>query len=384
MPEPGIFPDNDVTIILNQIKAIASAVTQAAEAGDLEEVLEQIAQVSRELVHARYAALGIPDGQGGLRFFKVAGMSAEAYARIQHLPTGYGLLGAIMRERKTLRLARMRDDPRSGGFCAMHPVMTSLLGVPVMVGERLFGMLYLCDREDGQPFSEVDQWLIETIAGYAALAIAGSQLSEQQRRLALLEERDRISMELHDGVIQSLYAIGMGLDLLRSGEQIQPDALMNPIQDINAVIEDIRRYILNLKTETASTRTIYDTLAEILARFTIPSTLSTTLDALHTAPPFSASVFEAIGQIVNEAISNAVRHADAQHLTITARQDGEIFEVVIADDGKGFISEGKHAGSGLGLRNMQARARLHGGRVEVKSAAGQGTQVIIRIPVRPA
>src|SRR5687767_2347747 len=121
MPEPDTLPQNDVTIILNQIKAIASAVTHAAEAGELEQVLEQIAQVSRELVHARYAALGIPDGKGGLRFFKVAGMSAEAYARIEHLPVGHGLLGAIMNERRGIRVERMRDDPRSSGFCPAHP-----------------------------------------------------------------------------------------------------------------------------------------------------------------------------------------------------------------------------------------------------------------------
>src|SRR5215510_13301939 len=214
---------NDTNAILAQLKDIASAVMYAAEAPKLEEVLERIAEVAKDLVNAKYAALGVPDDNGGLKFFKVAGMTPEQIARLDHLPHGKGLLGAIALERESIRLEKMQDDKRSAGFCKAHPQMTSLLGVPIQVGQQLFGILYLCDRIDGQPFSEQDEWLIETVAGYAALAIAGSQLREQQSRLTLLEERDRISMELHDGIIQSLYAMGMHLDILRMNGSASAD-----------------------------------------------------------------------------------------------------------------------------------------------------------------
>src|SRR5262245_15291896 len=115
-------PTPDVTFILREI---TSAVIDAASAGTLEQVLERIAHVSADLVNAKYAALGVPDNNDGLQFFKVAGLTPEQVAHIGHLPHGRGLLGAIMSERKPVRLERMADDTRSGGFCARHPHMSS-------------------------------------------------------------------------------------------------------------------------------------------------------------------------------------------------------------------------------------------------------------------
>lgn len=367
--------------ILGRLKEIASAVTQAAEAGSLEQVLENIAEVSRELVQARYAALGIPDGDGNLLYFKTAGITAEEAHQIGHLPRGTGLLGVIMRERKTLRLERMQDDERAAGFCEGHPAMTSLLGVPVQTGQRLFGMLYLCDRIDGQPFSEEDEWLIETMAGYAALAIAGTQLREQQKRLTLLEERERISMELHDGVIQSLYAIGMSLELARTGGSVQPSDLDKAVADLNTVIVDIRHYIMGLKARDQRQMTVNEYMRDMVGRLHIPQTLTVEIDASDDYPPFTALTFEAICQIVNEAISNAIRHSEASHLKISAHENKTAFHITIADDGKGFDLNGMNNDSGLGLRNIQQRALIYGGHVEIDTSPGQGTRLTITIPV---
>ncbi|MBZ0285276.1 MAG: GAF domain-containing sensor histidine kinase [Anaerolineae bacterium] len=374
--------NDNTSIILAQLKDIASSVMYAAEGATVEQVLERIAQVSKELVQAKYAALGVPDGKGGLKFFKVAGMTPEAIARLDHLPKGHGLIGAIMKERQTIRLERMQDDERSAGFCPAHPPMTSLLGVPIQVGQQLFGTLYICDREDGQPFSEEDSWLLETLAGYAALAIAGSQLSEQQSRLTLLEERDRISMELHDGVIQSLYAVGMHLDLMRLSDEASPDALTQTIGNLNEIIEDIRRYIMNLQIHERHTMTIYERLNDMLSRLHLPATIHIQLNAPNDKPPFSPAIFEAICQMANEAISNAVRHAEAQAITISAEVRSDEFQIVIADDGKGFNAQLVANQSGLGLRNIQQRAALHGGRVEIETRPGVGTRLTISVPVR--
>jgi signal transduction histidine kinase len=366
----------------SQLNEIATAVMFAAEAGNVEQVLERIAEVSRTLVKARYAALGVPDGEGGLKFFKVAGMTEEAIARLDHLPYGHGLIGAIMRDRQALRVEHMADDVRSVGFCAHHPFMDSLLGVPIQIGQQLFGTLYLCDREDGQPFTQEDEWLIETMAGYAALAIAGSELSEQQSRLQLLEERERIGMELHDGVIQSLYAIGMHLDLMRLNEQATSDGLGQVIKELNNVIEDIRRYILNLHRGDHQQRTIYERLEDMLGRVYRPQNLAIHLDAPHDKPLFTPATFEAICQMANEAISNAVRHSKAENITIRTRQENNLFRITIADDGQGFDVNEVASHSGLGLRNIQQRAALHGGSVEIDSTPGRGTQLTIIIPVR--
>jgi len=374
-------PENShTTLLLSRFKDITSSIMDASYAGSLEQVLERIARVSAELVQARYAALGVPDGEGGLRYFKVSGMTPQEISHLEHLPRGKGLLGVIAKERKPIRVERIQDDPRSSGFCSGHPVMTSLLGVPIQVRERLFGILYLCDRTDGQPFSEEDEWLIETMAGYAALAIAGSELSEQRSRLTLLEERERISMELHDGVIQSLYAIGMYLDLMRTSDSAQISDLKPVIADLNAVIEDIRRYILNLKMSSYRQKTVYEALRDIVARLHVSETIRVEIDAPDTSPPFTPGAFEAICQMANEAISNALRHANARHVQISARQTEDSFQITVGDDGQGFDLRTTNADTGLGLRNMQQRAYLHGGHVHIDTSPGRGTRVTISVP----
>lgn len=374
--------NNSTSFILAQLKDIASSVMYAAEAGTIEQVLERIAQVSKELVHAKYAALGVPDGKGGLTYFKVAGMTPEAIAQLDHLPKGHGLIGAIMKERKTIRLDRMQDDERSAGFCRAHPIMVSLLGVPIQIGNRLFGTLYLCDREDGQSFSEQDSWLVETLAGYAALAIAGSQLTDQQKRLTLLEERNRIGMELHDGVIQSLYAVGMHLDLMRLSGSAAPEELTETIGNLNEIIEDIRRYIMNLQVTERHTMTVHERLQDMLNRLHLPVNVQVQLNAPHDKPPFSPSIFEAVCQMANEAVSNAVRHAEAQAINIDVQVQSGVFQIIIADDGKGFDTQMIGNQNGLGLRNIQQRAALHGGRVEIETRPGEGTRLTIILPIR--
>ena len=378
------YPLNDNTIlILDRLKEIATAVMGAAEAGSLEQVLQRIAHVSSELVNAQYAALGVPDDKGGLRFFKVAGILPEQVSRINHLPFGHGLLGAIMHDRKAVRLARMQDDPRSSGFCSGHPMMTSLLGVPIQVKEQLFGILYLCDRRDEKPFTEQDEWLVETIAGYAALAIAGSQLSEKQSRLTLMEERERIGMELHDGIIQSLYAIGMQLQLTRLSHELPGDVLGAPVKDLDTVIEDIRRYILNLKVSSYTQQTVSAALNDLVARSHIPATLKVVIDAPDRLPPFAPPVFEAVCQIGFEALSNVIRHSNAQHASIKVIQTERSFQLVIEDDGQGFDLHDATEHHGLGLRNIQQRARIHGGSIGIETAPNKGTRLTITVPVLP-
>lgn len=368
-----------MTIILKQLQDIVSVVMHAAEGNNLETVLERIAEGSREIAQTKYAALGIPDGHGGLRYFKVAGMSREAVSRMAHLPRGEGLLGAVMRDRQAIRIPDMRQDPRSAGFCANHPYMTSFLGVPIQVGGRLFGILYLCDKIDGTLFDDQDQWLVETMAGYAAVAIAGAELSAQQNRLRVLEERERIGMELHDGVIQSLYALGMHVELLRTGATLHNDDLKPIVDGLNEIIEDIRRYIMNLSAKSEKTRGIRQILYDMVERLYAPDLVKIEIHAPDQAPPFSPAAFEGICLIVNEAISNAVRHSQANHITVICEIVQHNLIISVNDDGQGFDLQ--NATMGLGLQNMKQRARFYGGDVVIYSERGQGTKLTITIPI---
>lgn len=366
---------------LKKLMEIVSAVIYAAEGATPEDVLERIAEVTQELVGAKYVALGVPDDGSGFQYFKFVGMSEDELTRLGHLPGNHGLLGHLTKTRKPLRLEDMSSHHDYVGFCDGHPPMTSFLGVPIQVGGQLFGNLYLSDREDGQPFDEDDQVLVETMAGYAALAIAGAQLHDQRQRLSLLEERERISMELHDGIIQSLYAIGMQVDLLRMNID-QPDHtedFSRITSGLNTVIEDIRRYILDL--QATRNPTIHDYFRQIINRLYIPETVTVTLDLPEGRPPLPPSIFESVCQIVNEAFSNALRHANATQLNLRMVNTSTHCQIEVIDNGIGFDPQQLRQHSGLGLKNMQSRAQLYGGVVDVHSSPTQGTSIVITIPL---
>lgn len=371
----------EVHVILSQLKTIASAVMHAVEGNTISAVLERMAEASRQLVHCRYAALGIPDGKGGLMYFKTSGMTAQEIALMEHLPRGHGLLKLIMDERRTVNLASIEGNAHSCGFPAHHPRMQSFLGTPIQVGSQLFGMLYLCDRVDGRPFDQRDEWLVETIAGYAALAIAGSQLREQQHRLTLLEERERISMELHDGVIQSLYAVGMYLDLLRNSPgELSPDALELAIGDLNGIIDDVRTYIMNLKRrDDTQPLTLRRAVQDIVQRLRVPATMQVQIDAPESPPPFDAGTFESVCQTINEVLSNAVRHSEARWVHVQVMEGENELVITVKDNGKGFRFDQIREES-LGLSNIQRRLALCGGQLTIQSTLGLGTRVTMIVP----
>lgn len=367
--------------VLSRLKEVANAVKVAAEERDLEIMLERIAQVARELVQTKYAALGIPDGEGGLSYFKVAGMTEEEAKHIAHLPKGLGLIGAIMRERKVIRISRIENDARAAGFPKHHPFMGSFLGAPIIAGNHLYGMLYLSDKEDDSDFDDEDEQLVEMLAGYAALAIASLELSEQQNRVSLLEERERIAMELHDGVIQSLYGIGMQVDLMRRREtRVSNQDLDRLVDNLNQVIEDIRSFIGNLRSGRQK-MTIRACLYYMKERLHPPAHINFVIDAPETYAPFTTAVFDSICLIVNEAMSNAIRHADASNIHVLTQQTKSNFSIEVADNGRGFDVNTATSGMGLGLHNMQQRARIFGGDVSIESETGKGTRLRISIPI---
>lgn len=374
-------PETDKSFILQQLKEIAAAIMTATEAGNTDKVLQRIAEVSRELVHARYAALGVPDGHGSLKYFKTVGMTPHEIAMMDHYPEGKGLLGVIMHDREILRLEHMQDDPRSIGFPKNHPKMKSLLGVPIQVNNQLLGMLYLCNRDDDKPFSVEDEWLIEVLAGYAALAITGAQFNEQIARITLLEERERVGMELHDGVIQSLYAVGIKLQLLNLSEIHSPSELQQAIQSLDTIIEDIRSYILNLKTANYQKKTFSQSIQDTISRLTIPENLTIKIHSPNDNLQLPPRLLESICQIVNEAVSNSIRHADASIINITTEQDSNSVRVTIEDDGNGFDIKSIDDSNGLGLRNMRQRVHQNNGTMSVETEKGGGTHIYFEIPI---
>ncbi|MQA76498.1 MAG: GAF domain-containing protein, partial [Solirubrobacterales bacterium] len=195
------------------LRAVSDAVLAVASHLSVEEVLQRLVDRSRELVDARYAALGIPDGDGGFSRFLVSGMSDELVAALGPLPRTHGMLGAMLDTREPFRTDDIHTDPRFRGWWpAHHPDMRSFLGVPIVAAEGVIGAFYLTDKEGAAEFGAADQELIELLASHAAIAIDQARLFEDSRELALVDERSRLARELHDAMSQSLFSLQLSAE----------------------------------------------------------------------------------------------------------------------------------------------------------------------------
>ena len=175
-------------------------------------VLRRIVEAAVELVGARFGALGVLDGdRTRLVEFVTVGLSDPEVAAIGHLPEGHGILGLLIVDPTPLRLPDLTEHAHSFGFPPGHPPMTSFLGVPIFVRGEVYGNLYLTDKVGGEVFTDVDEELALGVAGAAGVAIDNARLHARVRELDMLQDRERIARELHDTVIQRLFATGLSL-----------------------------------------------------------------------------------------------------------------------------------------------------------------------------
>ena len=346
-------------------------------------LLQRIVELAAELAGARYAALGVlsPDGELIDEFLTI-GLSDAERDRIGPLPHGGGLLGALIKEARPLRLRRIQDDPRSVGFPPNHPPMTSFLGVPVAVRGKVFGNLYLTEKIAGDEFAQEDQDALVTLASQAGIAIGYTRAQDELRRLTVLQDRERIAKELHDDVIQSLFAEGMALQsalAVVSDPAAVQNRLESAIENIDRVIRDLRNYIFALRPGTAADRQLDRSLRDLAKDFGSSGArveVDTDENAVSQLAARSADVI----QVAREAISNAVRHSGGHHIHVTLYSLGDHALLEIADDGKGFDAE-MEAGKGHGLSNLKARAEALRGELEIESEPDSGTWVRLRIPM---
>jgi signal transduction histidine kinase len=375
--------------------ALEAATRAVAAELDVDRVLQLIVDRVRTLVGARFAALGIADQRGRIERFITSGISAEGRAAIAHAPRGDGLLGSIIREGRTIRTVDIATDPRRHGFPANHPTMTAFLGVPVTVKGRAVGNLYLADKTTGEPFSTDDERLVEMFGVHAGIAIENARLHDQVQRLAVVEERERIGKDLHDGIIQAIYAVGLSLEDVP--ELVEDDAgrdeavarVDRAIDALNLVIADIRSYILRLRPAMGGEEDPVEALARLTEELGMHAVIDLDVDleggaaALRAMPPDRRSD---ILFIAREALSNVARHSGASRLALLLRDDGDVLELCVEDNGRGFdpaAQVGPDAfGRHQGLANMRDRAVGLGGTFTVEPPDGPGTRIIVRVPAR--
>jgi len=351
----------------------------------LDHLLERIAKVACEQSDARYAALGVLDENGKLVKFITVGMTDDEIKLIAHPPVGKGLIGELMDTEIPLRVPVIQEHPSSSGFPANHPQMVSFLGVPIRAANKQLGQIYLTEKIDAPEFTADDEKIIQMLAGYAAAAIQNARLHENTRRLAVLEERERIGMDLHDGIIQAIYGVGLSLEsALHSFEDDPQDAktrVQRSIASLNQAIRDLRGYILDLRPRQMGNEGLMSGLNRLITEFranTLANVeLTGTENEVKDLPQSHSMVLFHIGQ---EALANVAKHAKAKQVDISLWSTDERVLMEIHDNGKGFEMEKMNASIGHGLANMQTRVRAVGGDVDISSVVDEGTTVLAWVP----
>src|SRR5262249_34644258 len=218
------------------LKAVSDAVLAVGGELSTEEVLQGLVDNARTLADARYAALGVPDEEGGFSAFLTSGMSDKLIASLGPLPRSHGMLGAILESRNSYRTTDIHDDPRfTGDWPRGHPAMRSFLGVPIVSREGVIGAFYLTQKEGAQDFSILDQQLIELLASHAAIAITNARLYEQSRELSVVSERNRLALELHDVVSQKLYSVVLNAETVATLLDRDPAAARGQLTKLQAI-----------------------------------------------------------------------------------------------------------------------------------------------------
>jgi signal transduction histidine kinase len=365
------------TTAVHRLPGLIEAAAAVVGAGDLEQVLRGLVAEAKAATGAKYAALGVIGEHGVLTEFLHEGLTAEQVARIGALPTGKGVLGTLVRENRTIRLDSIADHPDSQGFPPNHPAMHSFLGVPVAAGGKAFGNLYLTEKKGG--FTEDDELLIEALSRIAGSAVTTARLQERLRSIAVGEDRERIARDLHDSVIQDLFAVGLALQGIaeRVTDRTAASTIEESVDRLDVVVEALRAYIFQLRT-TGSRRQLDDRLQELVSRLGSAYPAAVTLEIGVVGLP-TGQLEDEVVKFVTEALSNALRHSRGGTVEVIVDADRDWCWITVSDDGIGF--DPALTPTGMGLTNLTARASRLGGDSEVTSTKGAGTRVEVRLPI---
>ncbi len=358
---------------------IQAGITLASELS-LPTILQKIVDLACEVADARYGALAVLGPDGRIERFITRGVTEEERRAIGDPPSGRGILGALITDASPLRLDRIQDDPRSVGFPPNHPPMTTFLGVPITVRDRVYGNLYLTERLGGGSFQEEDERAVITLAAQAGVAVETARIRADLERLAVLEDRERIARELHDGVVQSLFAVGLSLQAAAStADEAVAASLGGAVDQIDRVIRDLRNYIFGLGAGQAADRELGRALEHLAEEFRRGSDVAVRVTVDPEAASRLAPVAADVLQVAREAISNAARHGEIETLSISLFRDDSASVLEVEDDGVGFDPIAAR-GRGRGLDNLLTRAEGLGAELEIDAAPGRGTAIRLRVP----
>ncbi|MGH2758546.1 MAG: GAF domain-containing sensor histidine kinase [Actinomycetota bacterium] len=368
------------------LEALSDAVLAVGGEQSVAPILQKLVHAARELVGARYAALGVPDDEGGFAEFLVSGLTDDEIEAIGPLPRSHGMLDAVMESTESMRLPDLQQDDRFGSWWPQeHPDMHSFLGVPIVAKGTVIGALYLSDKENAGEFAAADQSLIERFAAHAAVVMENARLFEESRELTVAEERNRLARELHDSVSQTLFSLSLTAEAAAELLDEDPVRARKEIQHLAELARSAQTEMRNLVFELRPADLVSDGLVATLGKHVEVLRrvygISVDLDVAGDRR-LDATIELALFRILQEALNNALKHSGATAIRVSLDLGGGIVRGVVTDDGGGFDPHGlpvrsKH----LGLASMEERARDIGSRLRIESARGRGTAVSVEVPV---
>ncbi|HEX2425854.1 MAG TPA: GAF domain-containing protein [Actinomycetota bacterium] len=363
---------------LEASRDIANAILSREE---LPVVLELIAEHARALVGADLAAVHIPvAGTDQLVVEAASGVYADDL-RAARFPIEGSISGEVVRRGRAVVVDDASSDPR-----AYQPIVR--LGhigpgifVPLSAEGQAYGTLAAANLPGKRRFPADAVRVLESFAAQAALALDAARAQAELQRLAILDDRERIAKELHDGVIQALFAVGMGLQgtAIMSGDEDLAGRIEGAVGELDRVIRDLRNYIFGLRPGILADRQLDQALRQLGEEFQQKSGVVTIVDVDPNAAAELSAVAGDVVQLVRESLSNVGRHAEAStcRVSLYRREDNVVVEV--DDDGTGF--DPGTARRGEGLTNLENRAAALGGSALIESSPDQGTTVRLLLPV---
>jgi two-component system, NarL family, sensor histidine kinase DevS len=365
-----------------ELQLFNSLATAVSSLMDVEPLLENMLESVMGLFAAESGEVFVQEEDDGIYHHMVRRGRSESLWSTDHFHPGEGFVGGVAADRKVSWTTEARTDP---WFLSPDSFKT-LVGVPLTVRGHVLGVMTLAFHSE-RPITPREAGLLEAMGAGVGVNIDNLRLFRQARRLAVLEERERIGMDLHDGIIQSIYAVGLTLDytrlLLRDSSEKAGTRLEQAIDGLNSIIRDIRSYILDLQPSRISTDNLVEALTRLVREFKANTLVETDLQieagAVHD---LGRQERTALFLITQEALANTAKHAGASRVQVSVRSVGKTVLLQIIDNGRGFAAGPAAGPLGHGLSNMQERARAVGGSLKVVSSPGAGTTVTVRLTGR--
>ena len=294
------------------------------------------------------------------------------------------MLGTLIRDPRPLRLHDLSSHPHAVGFPPDHPVMRTFLGVPVLLRGVSYGRLYLTEKSGGADFTDEDEEVVTLLAAQAAVAMDLAQRVERdalRRAVAAQEaERRRLARELHDETGQALTSILLGLAVVEQARR--PEEVAVALAELRALVvetlQDVRRLAVELRPKALDDFGLEPALRRLGQSVREGADLDVQVEVRLGRERLPPEVETTVYRIVQEALTNVLKHADAQHVSVVLTGKNDTLSLVIEDDGKGFEPTGDR--DRLGLAGMRERVALLDGRLDVDSSPGRGTTLVFELP----